>query len=85
MKVTPTPCDVWKLLDDAKIGHHPGMHIQCSLFGKVRAIRHNVHTDELIGEIPDWLQRDARDHGFKVIGADWRNSIYTLEILPYNK
>jgi hypothetical protein len=76
----PNQSSVWKLMDDAKRGLLPGMRVQCSLFGRVYPVR--SHAGELVGEIPAWLQREARNHGFMVIGADWRGGKYTFEILP---
>ncbi len=82
MKEVPPSNVVWKLLEDAKKNRLPGEQVKCSLFGRVNAVRANNLTRELIGEIPDWLQRDAISHGFKVIGADFRDDKYTFEILP---
>lgn len=68
----------WKELDRRRKQTLPGATFQCSLFGRIDII---LGDNGVEGVIPNWLQKEARKHGFRVIGADFRSDIYTFEVM----
>ena len=67
--------EVWNFLRRPQ--HRIGTKITTGLLG---AVTHET-KDSHRGHIPDGLQNAANEHGFRIIYADWRNNLYTLQVI----
>ena len=67
--------EVWRFLRRPQ--HRIGTKITTGLLGPVAHERKDSHR----GHIPDGLQNEANEHGFRIIYADWRNNLYTLQVI----
>lgn len=67
--------EVWNFLRRPQ--HRIGTKITTGLLGTVNHERKDSHR----GHIPDRLQSEANEHGFRIIYADWRNNLYTLQVI----
>ena len=67
--------EVWNFLRRPQ--HRIGTKITTGLLGTVTHETKDSHR----GHIPDGLQNAANEHGFRIIYADWRNNLYTLQVI----
>lgn len=67
--------EVWNFLRRPQ--HRIGTKITTGLLGTVT----HETKDSRRGHIPDGLQNAANEHGFRIIYADWRNNLYTLQVI----
>ena len=67
--------EVWRFLRRPQ--HRIGTKITTGLLGSVAHERKDSHR----GHIPDGLQSEADKHGFRITYADWRNNLYTLQVI----
>ena len=67
--------EVWRFLRRPQ--HLIGTKITTGLLGHVA---HEI-KDSHRGHIPGDLQQEAEEHGFRIVYADWRNNLYTLQVI----
>lgn len=55
--------------------------IETTLLGDVPfSLRDGV----VVAHIPEWLQKDAKQHGFEIVAVDWKRNCYTLRVVTPN-
>lgn len=72
--------DIWKELH--RFADRSGMTtIETTLLG---AVPFSLRDGVVVAHIPEWLEKDAKQHGFEIVAVDWKRNCYTLRVVTPN-
>lgn len=48
------------------------------------AVPFSLRDGIVVAHIPEWLEKDAKQHGFEIVAVDWKRNCYTLRVVTPN-